>query len=95
MWRLNPILVSNVYLIIFSNFYLIYLGARVIVDLSWPYLFFPDIFSLEPISVNDGIDPEAYPTNMTSMEAVIELINRAGPEAHLVKQDWADGKAML
>ena len=32
---------------------------------------------------------------MTSMEAVIELINRAGPEAHLVKQDWADGKAML
>ena len=41
------------------------------------------------------MDPEAYPTNMTSMEAVIELINRAGPEAHLVKQDWADGKAML
>ena len=29
------------------------------------------------------------------MEAVIELINRAGPEAHLVKQDWADGKATL
>ena len=71
------------------------LGARVIVDLSWPYINEPDVNGDEPISVNDGIDMSLYPTSMTSIEAVLELINGSGPASYLVKQDWADGECAI
>ena len=61
-----------------------------IVDLSWPYVDNPDVDGVEPISVNAGIDMTNYPTCMTSIEAVLELINGSGTSSYLVKQDWAD-----
>lgn len=61
-----------------------------IVDLSWPYIDNPDINGDTPIAVNDGIDISCYPTKMTSMEAVLELINGYGITSFLVKQDWCD-----
>ena len=59
-------------------------------DLSWPHLKDPDVFGHVPISINDGIDSELFPTSMTSINAVLELVNKAGPSGYLVKQDWSD-----
>ena len=66
-------------------------GARVIVDLSWPHVSNPDPTGATPISINDGIRSEDFPTRMTSIEEVLLLINKCGTEGWLVKQDWADG----
>ena len=62
-----------------------------IVDLSWPHVDNPDPNGPKPISVNDGISSEEYPTKMTSIQEVLRLINDCGPQGWLVKQDWADG----
>ena len=72
------------------NKYNLFQGARVIVDLSWPYATYVDLFGDIPISVNAGIDMSQYPTTMTSIEKVLERINAVGPNAYLVKQDWSD-----
>ena len=73
-----------------ANVLILFQGARVIVDLSWPYATFVDLFGDIPVSVNAGIDMSQYPTAMTSIEKVLERINEVGPSAYLVKQDWSD-----
>ena len=63
--------------------------ARVILDLSCPYLDDPDVDGTRPIAVNDGIPMEGFPTRMTSVLEIVTKLNSWGTEhAYIAKQDW-------
>ena len=55
-------------------------SARVILNLSSP----------EKISVNDGIEKDLYPAEMSSTEKWLEVVNKAGRNCNITKTDWGD-----
>ena len=55
-------------------------SARVILNLSSP----------EKLSVNDGIEKDLYPAEMSSTEKWLEVINKAGRNCNITKTDWGD-----
>jgi hypothetical protein len=55
-------------------------AVRIILNLSAPKGF----------SVNDGIDKEQFPASMSSTEAWVEVLNRAGRGCMMMKIDFAD-----
>ena len=58
-------------------------------DQSWPHLPDPCVDGDDPISVNDGINMEFFPTTMTSTMEVLKRLNKLGHElAYICKQDW-------
>jgi hypothetical protein len=54
--------------------------VRIILNLSSP----------EGLSVNEGIDSDDFPASMSSTEAWIAVLNRAGRDCWFSKTDWAD-----
>ena len=55
-------------------------SARVILNLSSP----------AKMSVNDGIDKDLYPAEMSSTEKWLGVINKAGRNCNITKTDWGD-----
>ena len=55
-------------------------SVRVILNLSAPV----------GCSVNDGIDIEEFPATMSSTEAWVRVLNKAGKKCWLTKTDWAN-----
>ena len=55
-------------------------SVRIILNLSAP----------KGISVNDGINNEDFPASMSSTQKWLEVLDRAGPGALMVKIDWSD-----
>jgi len=55
-------------------------SVRVILNLSAP----------EGLSVNDGIDIDQFPAKMSSTNAWLEVLNKAGKGCWISKTDWSD-----
>jgi len=55
-------------------------SVRVILNLSAP----------RGLSVNDGIDIEEFPASMSSTQAWVKVLNKAGKNCWITKVDWAD-----
>ena len=65
--------------------------ARVTVDMSWPHLENPDIWSTTvPCSPNASVDQTQYNTEMVTSHDVLKALHREGSEGYISKADWAD-----
>ena len=65
--------------------------ARVTVDMSWPHLENPDIWSTTvPCSPNASVDQTQYNTEMVTSLDVLRALHREGSEGYISKADWAD-----
>ena len=55
-------------------------SVRIILNLSAP----------KGVSVNDGINSDDFPASMSSTQKWLEVLDKAGPGALMVKIDWSD-----
>ena len=64
--------------------------AGLTVDMSWPHLENPDIWSTTvPCSPNASVDQTQYDTEMVTSYAVWKAWHREGSEGYISKVGWA------
>ena len=65
--------------------------SRVTVDMSWPHLTDPDIWSTTtPCSPNDSVDKSLYHTSSVTTADVVRELRREGTQGYVCKLDWTD-----
>ena len=67
--------------------------GRILVDMSFPWKKSGEKVNVQgsvPISPNDGISLEDFPTAMDGTPRVLRLLTRSGPGCFMTKADWSD-----